>query len=104
VNFLQNSQGSSNDVDEQQAANAHQAMYGSGDPSNQQHDSTSIGAGAAMQALKMFTGSNGGGSDGGMDKNKLIGLAMSQAGKFFDSQTGSGGNVVRCSSSILGWG
>ncbi|KAJ5336650.1 hypothetical protein MYU51_005683 [Penicillium brevicompactum] len=87
--------GSGGDVDEQHAVNAHQAMYGSGSNSNQNHDSNTVGAGAAMQALKMFTGGGSGGSssDGGMDKNKLIGLAMAQAGKLWDEKQGSGGNV-----------
>ncbi|CAG8935716.1 unnamed protein product [Penicillium salamii] len=86
--------GSEGEVDEQHAVNAHQAMYGSGS-SNQNHDSNTVGAGAAMQALKMFTGGGSGGSssDGGMDKNKLIGLAMAQAGKLWDEKQGSGGNV-----------
>ncbi|CAG8104647.1 unnamed protein product [Penicillium salamii] len=86
--------GSEGEVDEQHAVNAHQAMYGSGS-SNQNHDSNTVGAGAAMQALKMFTGGGSGGSssDGGMDKNKLIGLAMAQAGKLWDEKQSSGGNV-----------
>lgn len=88
--------GSEGEVDEQHAVNAHQAMYGSGS-SSQNHDSNTVGAGAAMQALKMFTGGGSGGSssDGGMDKNKLIGLAMAQAGKLWDEKQSSGGNVVR---------
>jgi hypothetical protein len=45
-----------------------------------------------MQALKMFTG-GGGSSDGGMDKNKLMGLAMAQASKLWDEKN-STGNVV----------
>lgn len=82
-------------------------MYGSGSSSNQQHDSSTVGAGAAVQALKMFAGSgSGGGSDGGLDKNKLIQLAMSQAGKLWDEKSGSGGSgggVVCYSCASFGW-
>lgn len=55
----------------------------------------------------MFSGGssgNSGSSDGGMDKNKLIGLAMAQAGKLFDEKNGSGGNVVCYSSFLFDWG
>ncbi|KAJ5566473.1 hypothetical protein N7535_008111 [Penicillium sp. DV-2018c] len=82
---------SNTDLDEQQVVNAHQAMYGSGSSSSQKHDSSTVGAGAAIEALKMFT--SGGKDDGGMDKNKLIGLAMAQAGKLWDEKNGNGGNV-----------
>jgi hypothetical protein len=96
LSFIQERKGQySGDVDEQQAVNAHQAMYGSGSSQGQTHDSGTVGAGAAMQALKMFTGGSegSGSSSGGMDKNKLIGLAMAQAGKLWDEKQGSG-NVV----------
>lgn len=80
-------------------------MYGSGS-SNEKHDSNTVGAGAAMQALKMFAGGNesSGSSGGGMDKNKLIGLAMAQAGKLWDEKNGSGGDVVCFSSCSFDWG
>jgi hypothetical protein len=88
------SQYNDSEVDEEHAVNAHQAMYGSGSgSSSEQHDSRTLGAGAAMQALKMFTGGSSSGSDGGMDKNKLIGLAMAQAGKLWEEKNSSG-NVV----------
>ncbi|KAJ5232862.1 hypothetical protein N7468_005818 [Penicillium chermesinum] len=77
-------------VDESHALNAHQALYGGGGE-GQTHDSGSVGAGAAVEALKMFT--SGGSSDGGFDKNKLIGLAMAQAGKLWDEKQGSGANM-----------
>ncbi|KAJ5999887.1 hypothetical protein N7481_000296 [Penicillium waksmanii] len=79
------------EVDEAHAMNAHQAMYGGGGD-ERSHDSGTVGAGAAMQALKMFTGGggSGGGSDGGMDKNKLMGLAMAQASKLWDEKNASG--------------
>lgn len=80
---------------------AHQAMYGGGGDDQQQHDSRAVGMGAAMQALKMFTSSQGGGSGagagaggaGGADMNSLIGMAMAQAGKLFDEKQ-SAGSVV----------
>ena len=63
-----------------------------------------IGAGAALQALKMFTGGgqhaqsmggHGGGMGagsigGGSSEGKFIGMAMAQASKLFDEQHGSG--------------
>jgi hypothetical protein len=94
LNFIKERKSQYNDseVDEEHAVNSHQAMYGSGSGSGQ-HDSQTLGAGAAMQALKMFTGGSSSGSDGGMDKNKLIGLAMAQAGKLWEEKNSSG-NVV----------
>ncbi|KAJ5404312.1 hypothetical protein N7509_004183 [Penicillium cosmopolitanum] len=47
------------EVDEAHAMNAHQAMYGGGSD-ERSHDSGTVGAGAAMQALKMFTGGGSG--------------------------------------------
>ncbi|OQE26525.1 hypothetical protein PENSTE_c005G05877 [Penicillium steckii] len=76
------------EVDETHAVNAHQAMYGNEGDSGRSHDSGTVGAGAAMQALKMFT--SGDGSDGGMDKNKLMGLAMAQASKLWEEKNASG--------------
>jgi hypothetical protein len=87
------------EVNEQQAVQAHNAMYnGNGNEVGRSHDSSTVGAGAAMQALKMFT--SGGSSDGGMDKNKLIGLAMAQAGKLWDEKQGAGASMV----SLCNWG
>ncbi|KAL9123816.1 MAG: hypothetical protein Q9217_006792, partial [Psora testacea] len=91
----------SEDVDEGQAVNAHQAMYGQGGGGGN-HNSGTVGAGAAMQALKMFTGGQGqgmsgggagmgaGSMGGGGGQNAFIGMAMAQAGKLFDSQSQSG--------------
>jgi len=97
LSFIQGraSSAANGDIDEKHAVKAHQAMYGSGE-GGQTHDSGTVGTGAAMQALKMFTG--GGSDDGGMDKNKLIGLAMAQAGKLWDEKEGSGANMVSSSS------
>jgi hypothetical protein len=47
---------------------------------------------AAMQALKMFTGGQGGGSGGG-SQNQFVGMAMAQAAKLFDQQSASGNTV-----------
>lgn len=104
LSFLQDRKGSLShpdnvEVDERHAMHSHQALYGGGGES-QSHDSGSVGAGAAVQALKMFT--SGGSSDGGMDKNKLIGLAMAQAGKLWDEKQGSGASMV-CFPVTLEW-
>ena len=80
------------DIDEGQMVGAHQAMYGGGGESRQ-HGSDTVGAGAAMQALKMFTGSGGeGGSghQGGGGQNALVGMAMGQASKLYDEQSSQG--------------
>lgn len=84
-------------VNESQAMDAHQALYGEG-RHQQQHSSETVGAGAAMQALKMFTGGGSGAGQtgsqgGGNSQNKFIGMAMAQASSLFDKQS-SQGNVV----------
>lgn len=71
---------------------AHQSLYGSGG-SGEKYDEKSLGAGAAMQALKMFTSGQGDSGSGGHDQNKFIGIAMAQAGKLWEEQN-QGGNVV----------
>ncbi|KAI4158349.1 MAG: hypothetical protein LQ342_007518 [Letrouitia transgressa] len=77
------------DLDEQGAVQAHQAAYGAGG----QHSSETLGQGAAMQALKMFTsGESGGHQGGGGGQNAFIGMAMGQASKLFDEKS-SQGNV-----------
>jgi hypothetical protein len=85
------------DVDEGQAVQAHQQLYQNGGQGGNVGSST-IGAGAAMNALKMFTGGGAGqggqGSQGGGNsQNQFIGMAMAEAGKMFDQQSGQG-NVV----------
>ena len=106
---------SSYDIDEAHMVQSHQALYGNSGESasyysggdmgehsyHQQqqqqggggghNDSDSLGAGAAMQALKMFT--SGGSSGGGTDKNELIGMAMAQAGRLWEEKNSSGGVV-----------
>ncbi|RAH45642.1 uncharacterized protein BO95DRAFT_322159, partial [Aspergillus brunneoviolaceus CBS 621.78] len=75
------------DIDESQMVQSHQAVYNSNE--GQQHDSKTLGAGAAMQALKMFTsGSSGASGSGG--KNEFIGLAMAQASKLWEEKSSSG--------------
>lgn len=83
-------------IDEHQAINAHQALYGeSQHHQQQQHSSETVGAGAALQALKLFTGGGAGAGGhgshgGGNSQNKLIGLAMAQASSLFDQQSKHG--------------
>ncbi len=87
-------------IDEHQAINAHQAIYGESQhhqqqQQQQQHGSETIGAGAALQALKLFTGGGAGAGGhgshgGGNSQNKLIGLAMAQASSLFDQQSKHG--------------
>lgn len=91
-----------NDIDEQAAIGAHQAVY-DGRGGEQKHSSETLGAGAALQALKLFTGGGGsglgggshgaGGGGGGSSQAKLIGIAMGQASKLWNEQNGKG-NVV----------
>lgn len=90
------------DVDEGQMVGAHQAMYGGGGE-NRQHGSETVGAGAAMQALKMFNGGGGGegsGHQGGGGQNAFVGMAMGQASKLFDEQSSQGKLVSLIFSSV----
>ena len=83
-------------LDEGQMVSAHSKLYGSNSNDSQgQHDSQTIGAGAAMQALKMFSGGGAGqggmGSQGGGNsQNQFLAMAMGQAGKMFDQQAANG--------------
>lgn len=71
-------------IDEEDAVRQHQQMYGGGQ-SGQQVGSGAMGSAAAMQALKMFTGGQGGQAQGGQggSQNQFIGMAMAQASKLF---------------------
>jgi len=95
MSFLGNKKNDDNeDIDEQQMVGAHQQLYGN-HSSGSAHDSNFLGAGAAMQALKMFTGGGAGaggmGSHGaGNSQSQFIGMAMAQASKLFDQQNGQG--------------
>ena len=90
LNFLKDKQGrsSSPDIDESDMVQSHQQLYNDND-SSRAHDSNSLGAGAAIQALKMFSSGQSGGSSGG-DQNAFIGMAMSQAAKLWDQKNSSG--------------
>lgn len=98
MQFLNSGKAQDNeDLDEDGIIDAHQKAYSSShDTSNM--GSSSLGAAAAMEALKKFT--SGGaqpqqqstGSGGGMQA-KLIAMAMAEASKLFDKNGGaSGGN------------
>lgn len=67
-------------IDEQDAVQSHQQLYGNNGGS-QQAGSQQLGMGAAMQALKMFQGGSGqsSGTQGG--QNQFIGMAMGEASK-----------------------
>jgi hypothetical protein len=82
------------DVDEDDAVQQHQRFYGSGGDAPEHASSNNVGAAAAMQALKMFTGGQGGGKEqkGGI-QNQVIGMAMAQAAKLFDQQSAQGKTV-----------
>ncbi|KAK5088117.1 hypothetical protein LTS08_004824 [Lithohypha guttulata] len=76
------------DYDEDRIQQSHQQLYQHGG-SGQQFDSQSLGAGAAMQALKTFQGGNNGKQQGG-GQAQMISLAMQEASKLFDQQSGQG--------------
>jgi hypothetical protein len=88
MSFLGRNKHDDEDIDEQQMIGAHQQLYGN--QSNERpHDANTLGAGAAMQALKMFSG-GGAGAASGNSQSQFIGIAMAQAGKLFDQQSGQG--------------
>lgn len=74
------------DFDEDRVVKAHKNTYGSNSNSSSNNDSGTIGAAAAMEALKMFSGSGSSSGGGKQDKNQLIGLAMSQAAKMMSGK------------------
>ena len=77
--------------DEDRMQQSHEQLYqGGGGDGGQQHTSESLGAGAAMQAFKMFQGGGGGGSGGSGGQSQMISMAMQEAGKLFDQQSGQG--------------
>lgn len=82
------------EINEEHAMRSHQALFGAGSGgAGESHDDQSVGAGAAMQALKLFM-ERGGQHEGGFDLNQLVGLAMAQAGKAWDEKEGSGASMV----------
>lgn len=79
----------SHEFDEQGVKDAHATAYSQGNSGSL--DASSLGAAAALQAFKNFT-QGGGASSGGNTQSKLIGLAMGEASKLFDSQGAAGGS------------
>jgi hypothetical protein len=75
-----------NDVDEEHVVNAHKRYEEGGNTM----DSRDLGAGAALQALKLFNQGSGEQTGGGKDKNAFIGLAMAQAGRMWEEKAGKG--------------
>lgn len=78
VSFLQNQNDDPNNLDEQGLQQAHQQAYGQGDSSNMGADS--LGAAAALNALKKFTSGQGGQQSGGGGnfQSQLIGQGASR--------------------------
>ncbi|TPX15503.1 uncharacterized protein E0L32_004483 [Thyridium curvatum] len=74
------------DIDEDDAVRNHQQFFGGGG-NVQEATSGGMGAAAAMQALKMFSG---GEAQGSQSKSAFIGLAMSEASKLFDQKASQG--------------
>lgn len=79
------------EIDEQGVQNAHTEAYQNGNAGSL--PASSVGAAAALQAIKNFTSGGGSASSGGGDmKSKLMGMAMAEASKLYESQgAGSGG-------------
>lgn len=76
---------------------AHDKAYNQSNTGNL--PASSLGAAAALQAFKKFTSGDSGASNtsssssgGGGIQSKLIGMAMAEASKLFDSQGSAGGN------------
>ncbi|ORY91679.1 hypothetical protein BCR35DRAFT_349463 [Leucosporidium creatinivorum] len=95
LSFLNKQGDDGEELDEQGIQQAHEKAYGQGDASSL--GSKSLGAAAAMQALKSFTSGSSdqqtSSSSGGSFQTKLISMAMAEAAKLFDQQGGaSGGN------------
>ncbi|WVN89482.1 uncharacterized protein L203_104707 [Cryptococcus depauperatus CBS 7841] len=91
MSFIGNMNKNDTHIDEDKVQRDHQQAYGSGNVAGM--TSSSLGAAAAMQALKSFTSGSSGAahqSGGGDMQSKIIGMAMSEAAKLFDQ---SGGNV-----------
>ncbi|KAI0023765.1 hypothetical protein F4780DRAFT_727713 [Xylariomycetidae sp. FL0641] len=76
------------DVDEDEAVKHHKQYYGDGDDNDA--DDKSMGAAAAMQALKMFAGGETGSSAENNSQSAFIGMAMGEASKLFDQKSSEG--------------
>ncbi|KAH8928989.1 hypothetical protein BT69DRAFT_362826 [Atractiella rhizophila] len=91
-------------INEHEATRAHEEAYAKGNASSM--DAKSIGTAAALQAMKMFTSGSGSAgasshsSSGGDMQSKMIGMAMSEAAKLFESTGGqaAGGKTDAVSS------
>ena len=79
---------SGDNIDPAQMQQSHQALYQGAGNGGGPHTANTLGAGAAMQALKMFAGGQSG--QGGSSQSQLISTAMSEAGRLFDSQSAAG--------------
>ncbi|KAJ9092619.1 hypothetical protein QFC19_008657 [Naganishia cerealis] len=79
------------DLDGDGVIDAHERAYNKGQGG--QMDANSMGAAAAMQAMKSFMGNGGGSSaassSGGNMQSKLIGMAMAEAVKLFNKNGGA---------------
>jgi hypothetical protein len=76
-------------IDEEHLVQAHKTFFGDG--GDKPADSNNMGAAAAMQALKQFTGGQNAGEvqqEGG--QSTFVAMAMSQAAKLFDQQSAQG--------------
>jgi len=97
LSFVKSQMGNGNisaqnhEIDEQGVQNAHTEAYQNGNAGSL--PASSVGAAAALQAIKNFTSGGGSASSGGGDmKSKLMGMAMAEASKLYESQgAGSGG-------------
>ncbi|KAL4883796.1 hypothetical protein BJY04DRAFT_216137 [Aspergillus karnatakaensis] len=88
LNFLKerrNNNDEDDDIDEERVVNSHKRYEEGGNI-----DSKDLGAGAALQALKLFNQGSGEETGGGKDKNAFIGMAMAQAGRMWEEKAGKG--------------
>jgi hypothetical protein len=108
LGLLNKDKAKNEDVDEEDAVKQHENFYGSGGGNNQQASSNNIGAGAAMQAAKMFNSGSNENAKGGQNQligslpyfelygtitNSSQGMAMAQAAELFDKQQSQGKTV-----------
>ncbi|KAI2622542.1 hypothetical protein GGR54DRAFT_68623 [Hypoxylon sp. NC1633] len=80
----------SEDVDEDDAVKQHKRFFERDDDNDNSADDRSMGSAAAMQALKMFSGGQAGGSSGNSSQGAFVGLAMAEASKLFDQKASQG--------------
>jgi len=96
IHHIQSGPPSTPSYDHQSVQEAHEEAYGAGNPGNL--PASGMGAAAAMQAFKMFTGGGGaaggarpGGGPGaeGNPQSQILAMAMAEASKLFDQQGGA---------------